>query len=144
MLINRTLARHHRPTSLRMEVLLSFGPWPQTLAILFGTTMLAVGITLFISPSAMTGGFGVPQKHPINPFVYLCAGREITLGLSLLLLAYLGEWRAIGAVMVALWATGLADILVDMKYGRGMQGALLVQGFPTALTAIPASLLIRA
>lgn len=117
--------------------------WPQVLAVLTGTMLFGVGISLVVSPSSMTGNFGVPQKHPINPFVYLCAGREMTLGLSILLLAYLGEWKAVGAVMFALLVTGLGDLLVDMKYGRGSQVALVVHGLPTALAVIPASLLIR-
>jgi len=96
---------------------------PKALASLLGAGLVSMGISTLATPQSSTAAYGIPQKTPINPFVYVFASRETSLGLAILALAAVNEWRAVGVVMATLGVSGLSDLVLDAKYGRGFRTA---------------------
>lgn len=109
---------------------LSIESLSKLLASLLGAGMVYMGISTFASPETSTAVFGIAQKAPINPFIYVFASRETSLGLAILALASLSEWKAVGVLSMAIGFSGLSDLILDAKYGRGMR-AFMIHGVPT-------------
>jgi hypothetical protein len=102
-------------------------------AVAIALAMLHMGITSYMNPTHSTGAVGVPQRPPINPWVYMFAARETGVALAMLVFAYLGDWRAVGIVFAALLpVAGPTDVAIEAKFGRGVRTAVLRHGVPAS------------
>ncbi|KAF3402085.1 hypothetical protein F1880_009809 [Penicillium rolfsii] len=117
----------------------------RTVCRLLGVGMFGSGVISALNPIDYADNFG----HPIRDFslyrkalsemesrltrsgsgwVAIFAGRELTLGSSILILNYLGEFKALSVLVSALYWTALGDALGNIKS--------LERSGPTNLTSI--------
>lgn len=114
------------------------------LPIVLGAFLVHVGVWSFTSPTAVARTYGVPvPSSTVNPWILSFGSRDLGYGCAILMLAYDGDWRALGIVLATLLVAGVADIMITVKYGvGGWSRAIKVHGPGTLLVAVLAPYLI--
>ncbi|KAF2668954.1 hypothetical protein BT63DRAFT_454934 [Microthyrium microscopicum] len=100
--------------------LLSHSPFLRVIAASFGAVPLGYGINAFLRPmSAMNIFFLFPSATDplLEPTMYLYAIRAIYMGLTVMIAAYYGHRKTMGAILIALSGISLVDGAVVRTYG---------------------------
>lgn len=97
--------------------------WPYIWAIFYATILLIISISTF-TPFAHSvceqAGFPQPRNQPLNTYVYLFAGCQFMLGLSVAILEAVGEWRAVSVIIASSLPMGIVGTsLSAMRGGNG-------------------------
>ncbi|KAK5061507.1 hypothetical protein LTR84_008051 [Exophiala bonariae] len=105
------------------DITLTTANWAYTWAIFYATILLTISISTF-TPLAHTvceqAGFPQPRDQPLHVYVYLFAGCQFMLGLSLAVLEAAGEWRAVSVIVACALPMGLlGTTLSAVKGGQG-------------------------
>ncbi|KAL3473660.1 hypothetical protein BJX99DRAFT_233080 [Aspergillus californicus] len=133
-------------------------PTIRTISLLLGVGMVSSGITSALNPIPYSGKFGFPIRDPLHRkatiesqgrleksgsgWVAVFAGRELTIGSTLLVLNYLGEVKALSILVSSLYFTAAGDVFGNIWYG--LPGSYKPHFYMTifALWAGPVGLLI--
>jgi hypothetical protein len=89
-------------------------------AILLGLTASFFGLTFLVSPLTAAQSFGLPQnKSQKRDTTFLCVlgGRNLAIGLMGLSLAYQGDFRGVGTVLLCLVIPGTLDSVIIWRKG---------------------------
>ncbi|CEL05142.1 hypothetical protein ASPCAL06262 [Aspergillus calidoustus] len=93
---------------------------------ILGTSMLGLGIYRILSPRQAYTLFGLPFPQPPrdtpSPFIYNCAGRDLTLGAAYLLLGAQKNREGLRALVLATAIAAHADALTVWVHGGGEYG----------------------
>ena len=90
------------------------------LAILLALNLLHVGYWTFTNAAGMGKAFGLPVKNAnAEHWAYAFGARESGYGLAILMLAYMGDWRAVGVVLSTGVILAVFDVYVCTLYGEG-------------------------
>ncbi len=108
---------------------------PRALATTLGAVICHAGISAYTQPVIFTRTFGIPQKEPVNPWVYAFAARELTLGIVLCTFAVRRDWNSVGLVGAIMSICGVTDGILDGKFGAGWKSAWKVHLIPTVVFA---------
>ncbi|KAK4696593.1 hypothetical protein P7C71_g1341, partial [Lecanoromycetidae sp. Uapishka_2] len=90
------------------------------LATGMGLLGIGGGIYSLINPVAFSDGFGIPITSPSSPalpFVSFAGARNLTSGISGLLLLYSGQRKAAGLAMMSGVTTAMIDSWICAEYG---------------------------
>ncbi|KAL3491860.1 hypothetical protein BJX62DRAFT_236712 [Aspergillus germanicus] len=91
---------------------------------ILGTSMLGLGIYRIFSPRQAYTLFGLPLQDPSepSPFIYNCAGRDLTLGAAYLLLGAQRNREGLRALVLATAIAAHADALTVWVHGGSEYG----------------------
>jgi hypothetical protein len=87
------------------------------IAPIIGIVSLLIGIAAAAKPEAMSAKFGIAAKGATWPYVVSTGMRDVFMGLTVLILFYLQQWQAQGAIQLCLGVVALSDFWVVSKYG---------------------------
>ena len=94
--------------------------WPYFWAYFYTATLLIISISTF-TPAAHSvceqAGFPQPRDKPMNVYVYLFAGCQFMLGLSLAVLQAASEWRAVSVIVACALPMGLVGTSLSATKG---------------------------
>ncbi|ETN37703.1 uncharacterized protein HMPREF1541_07326 [Cyphellophora europaea CBS 101466] len=119
------------------EIATSLADWPYAWAYFFPVMLLSIAIGTF-TPAAHSileqGGFPQPRHQPLNVYVYLFAGCQSAVGLSVAVLEALGDWKAVGVILGCLTPMALLSTsLSAVKGGTGLGSAFWTHGVMTVI-----------
>lgn len=89
-------------------------------AILLGLAASSFGITFLLSPVAAAQSFGLPQSESQKrdtTFLRVLGGRNLAIGLMGLSLAYQGDFKGVGTVLLCLVIPGTLDSVIIRRKG---------------------------
>jgi len=87
------------------------------IAPLIGLGTLVIGICAVIRPKPMSKKFGVPASDSAIPYVISTGIRDVFIGLAVLILFYMKEWSALGAINLCIGIVAASDFRVVRRYG---------------------------
>lgn len=94
--------------------------WPYYWAVFYAGILLMVSVGTF-TPAAYdiceSAGFSQPRNQPLNTYVYLFAGCQFMLGLSVAILELAGEWRAVSVIIACALPMGVVGLTQSAKEG---------------------------
>lgn len=79
------------------------------LSCLIGILALGGGVQSIVNPQAFGETIGVPVPTPVSPFVSFTGARNLWSGLSILMLLYTGQRKAVGTILMCGVVTGMTD-----------------------------------
>ncbi len=82
-----------------------------------GLVTLMIGVGAVIRPKQMAVKFGIAASESALPYVVSTGIRDVFIGLTVLILFYLSEWQALGAVILCIALVAISDFLVVRKHG---------------------------
>ena len=99
---------------------ISTADWPYLWAAFYAAILIIISISTF-TPAGYDvceqGGFPQPRNQPLNVYVYLFAGCQFQVGLSVAVLLAAGEWRALSAVIACATPMGLVGTTLSATRG---------------------------
>lgn len=107
----------------------------QLVPLAIGILATLIGIGAVIKPQFMSGKFGITVQGEALPYVVCTGIRDVCIGLTMLILFYLNQWTAIGAVCLAIGVVALSDFAMVLKHGDKktslvhLSGAIFVVGY---------------
>ena len=107
--------------------------------LIVGFFTLLIGIVATAKPEEMSKKFGIAVYGVALPYVMSTGIRDVFIGLIVLILFYLREWRALGAGHLCIGIVAISDFLVVRKYGdkktsmTHLGGAVIVIAYGTWL-----------
>ena len=87
------------------------------IAPLMGLVTFIIGVCAFARPQAMALKFGIPASGLALPYVVSTGIRDVFMGLSILILYFLSDWQALGAIILCIAVVALSDFLMVRKHG---------------------------
>ncbi len=133
-------------------------PLFRTTCLLLGLVILYTGLTAFTRPSTFAENFGLPlirstsrtsppstrtntntdtkadgNTHvtPPEAYILIFAGREVSLGITILTFLYLNEIRVLSVVLFCTYSAGLGDLIATWRFGP--DGAVTMHVVPILL-----------
>lgn len=109
--------------------------------IAIGLGALAIGILAVLRPGPMSKKFGIAASGATLPYVISTGVRDIFIGLTVLILFYLREQRALGWTILSIAIVAVSDFWVVQKYGDKktslvhLSGAVIVIAYGAWLLA---------
>jgi hypothetical protein len=97
---------------------MSFTELAYYIAPFIGVTTLVIGICAVIRPLPMAAKFGISVGEPALPYVVSTGIRDVFIGLAVLILFYLQEWKALGAINLCIAIVAISDFMIVRKYGN--------------------------
>ena len=86
-------------------------------ALFIGLSTLIIGICAVIRPQPMAIKFGIAADESALPYVVSTGIRDVFIGLTVLILFFLSEWHALGAINFCIGIVAISDFKVVYKYG---------------------------
>lgn len=108
-------------------------PWVLRLALLFTLYATLLSVYLIVSPLPAIQLFGLdpyslasPSPTSLVPFITIFGGRNLAVGLAMLVFYWQGMYRAMGTVLICCTVSGAVDTVVMSVWG--MEGKALGHG----------------
>ena len=87
------------------------------ITIIIGIVVFLIGVAAVLKPEPMSKKFGISANGPALPYVVSTGIRDVFIGLTIFILVYRQDWRALGAVNLCLALVAISDFLVVRKHG---------------------------
>ena len=87
------------------------------IAPLIGMSTIIIGVFAVLRPQPMAKKFGITAHGAALPYVISTGIRDVFIGLTVLILFYLQEWKALGAINLCIAIVAISDFKVVRKYG---------------------------
>lgn len=115
------------------------------LTVVLGLAPISFGLNFLFDPQGAASGFGIDPWPTGNEAGYFAvkAGRDLALGLNILVLLALGQRRATGIVMALVTLVPIVDMVTVLTHGGSVATALGIHGLTAVIVAIAAALLLR-
>lgn len=115
------------------------------LTVVLGLAPISFGLNFLFNAQGAASGFGIDPWPTGNEAGYYMvkAGRDLALGLNVLVLLALGHRRATGIVMALVTVAPILDMIAVLTHGGSAATALGVHGLTAVIVAIVAGLLLR-
>ena len=115
------------------------------LTVLLGLAPISFALRFLLDPQGAASGFGIDPWPTGNEAGYYIvkAGRDLVLGLNILILFALGQRRATGILMAIVTIVPVGDMIAVLTHGGSVATALGVHGLTAAIVAAAAVLLLR-
>ncbi|MEU4394980.1 DUF4267 domain-containing protein [Kribbella sp. NPDC023855] len=115
------------------------------LTVVLGLAPITFGLNYLLDGQGAASGFGIDPWPTGNAAGYFMvkAGRDLALGLNILVLLALGHRRATGIVMAIVTVAPILDMIAVFTHGGSAATALGVHGLTAVVVAIVAGLLLR-
>ncbi|KIW40817.1 uncharacterized protein PV06_07989 [Exophiala oligosperma] len=92
--------------------------WPYVWAYVYSFMLLSIALATFTPAAhhvAERAGFPQPRDRPLNVYVYLLAGSQLMIGLSVAVLVFLGDWKAVSVVIACSTPMGLIGTTLSAR-----------------------------
>jgi hypothetical protein len=115
------------------------------LTVVLGFAPITFGLNFLFNAQGAASGFGIDPWPTGNEAGYYLvkAGRDLALGLNILILLALGQRRATGIVMAIVTLVPILDMIAVFTHGGSAATALGIHGLTAVIVAIVAGLLLR-
>lgn len=87
------------------------------IAPLIGLATFVIGIFAVIRPLPMSVKFGISANKATLPYVISTGIRDVFIGLTVLILFYLQDWKALGVINLCIGIVAISDFTVVFKFG---------------------------
>jgi uncharacterized protein DUF4267 len=115
------------------------------LTVVLACAPISFGLRFLFDAHGAASGFGInpwPTGNAAGYFI-VKAGRDLVLGLILLVLLAAGQRRAVGIVMALVTLVPVLDMIAVLTHGGSVATALGIHGLTAAIVAAAAVLLLR-
>lgn len=113
--------------------------------IVLGLAPISFGLQFLLVPQWAASGFGIDPWPTGNEAGYFLvkAVRDIVLGLNILILLALRQWRATAIVMALATLVPVVDMITVLTHGGSVATAVGIHGVTAVIVAFAAVLLFR-
>jgi hypothetical protein len=98
------------------------------LAPLIGLATLGIGLLAVTRPQKMSINYGVSANNEALPYVVATGIRDVFMGLIILALFFLNEWRGIAIAQFLLAIVAIVDFAIVIKFGEKLKALIHLTG----------------
>jgi hypothetical protein len=115
------------------------------LTVVLALAPISFGLNFLFNPLGAAAGFGIDPWPTGNAGGYYLvkAGRDLFMGLNLLVLLAAGQRRATGIAMALVTLVPVVDMIAVLTHGGSVATALGIHGLTAVIVAAVAVLLLR-